>query len=144
MENQKIKQDAGKLPISLVPMQIVRDIALVRDYGNRKYGDPKSWEQVAIERYLNAFGRHALYMLEDPMSVDDESGIEHYKHAACNLAFICHMLSKKNMTLIELQRAAGISSEELLHGIIANQNPTPTMTDPRANAAVYTKQEGKI
>lgn len=29
--------------------------------------------------------------LADPKGVDEESGIEHYKHLACNLAFICEM-----------------------------------------------------
>ena len=114
MENQKIKQDAGKLPISQVPMQIVWDIAEVREYGNKKYGDPESWKRVAFERYLNAFGRHVLYMLEDPMSVDDESGIEHYKHAACNLAFICHMLNEKKPTLSESCRNASRAFDNFL------------------------------
>ena len=42
MSSQEAKRDEGKLQISLVPMQIVRDIAEVRMYGNRKYGDPEN------------------------------------------------------------------------------------------------------
>lgn len=33
-----------------------------------------------------------LSVVEDPLSVDSESGIEHYKHIACNAAFICEIL----------------------------------------------------
>lgn len=35
-ESQSAKADAGKLQISLVPTQIIRDIAVVRAYGNKK------------------------------------------------------------------------------------------------------------
>ena len=46
MEMRTAKADAGKLEIDLVPMQIVRDIAQVRMYGNKKYGDPDNWKTV--------------------------------------------------------------------------------------------------
>lgn len=32
----------------------------------------------------------------DPDSKDDESGIPHYKHMACNMAFICDMMKHKD------------------------------------------------
>lgn len=35
--DQNAKADAGKLQLSLVPTQIVKDIAEVRMYGNLKY-----------------------------------------------------------------------------------------------------------
>lgn len=86
------KADAGKLEIDLVPMQIVEDIAEVRMYGTKKYGDPDNWKKVELRRYVNALLRHTLAFLEDYNSVDEESGIPHYKHMACNLAFICEMM----------------------------------------------------
>lgn len=85
------KHDEGKLRISLVPPQIIRDIAEVREYGNKKYHDPNNWKRVEIERYIDALLRHTLAFMEDPNGKDEESGIEHYKHIACNLAFICEM-----------------------------------------------------
>ena len=48
--NQTAKADAGKLQLHLVPVQITRDIAEVRMYGNAKYGDPENWRTVEIER----------------------------------------------------------------------------------------------
>lgn len=93
--NQEAKADAGKLQISMVPTQIIRDIAEVRMYGNRKYGDPNNWKTVEMPRYVDALMRHLLAFLDDFDSVDAESGIKHYKHAACNMSFICDMMDKK-------------------------------------------------
>lgn len=93
--DQKVKADAGKLQIHLVPMQIVRDICEVRMYGNRKYGDPDNWKKVELMRYVDALLRHTLAFAEDIYSVDAESGIPHYKHMACNMAFISHMMNNK-------------------------------------------------
>lgn len=90
--NQEAKADDGKLKIHLVPMQIVRDICEVREYGNRKYGDPDNWKQVELMRYVDALLRHTLCFANDIHSVDEESGIAHYKHMECNLAFISEML----------------------------------------------------
>ncbi len=90
--DQTIKADAGKLRLSLVPSQVIRDIAEVREYGNRKYGDSESWRRVDRKRYVDALYRHMLAFVDDPASKDEESGIEHYKHLACNIAFLCEMM----------------------------------------------------
>jgi hypothetical protein len=92
MRDQSAKADAGKARISLVPMQILKDIAEVREYGVQKYSDPDNWMRVELDRYIDAIGRHYIEFVRDPLSVDEESGIEHYKHIACNLAFVCEFL----------------------------------------------------
>lgn len=89
--SQTAKADAGKLDLTLVPLQIIEDIAEVREYGNKKYGDPDNWKTVEINRYRAALFRHFLAYLRDHDAVDKESGIKHYKHMACNMAFICEM-----------------------------------------------------
>jgi hypothetical protein len=89
MKDQTIKADAGKPRVSLVPSEIIYDIAEVREYGNKKYGDSDSWKKVEIERYIDALGRHFFAYIKDRKGVDAESGIKHYKHLACNAAFIC-------------------------------------------------------
>ena len=93
--NQEIKEDVGKPRLSLVPTQVIRDIAQVREYGNQKYKDPESWRKVEPPRYIDALYRHLLAMIDDPGSCDEESGIEHYKHLACNAAFLCALLEDK-------------------------------------------------
>lgn len=91
MNNQTAKADAGKPKLTLVPRQIIYDIAEVREYGNKKYGDPENWKTVEIERYRDAAFRHFMAYLDNPQGVDEESGIEHLKHLACNIAFLCGM-----------------------------------------------------
>lgn len=98
-KSQTAKADAGKLELDLVPLQIIEDIAEVRMYGNRKYGDPDNWKNVKLRRYINALFRHFIAFLRDPDGVDKESGILHYKHMCCNMAFICEMMAwRKNGT----------------------------------------------
>lgn len=90
--SQQAKADAGKLQIHMVPMQIVRDIAEVRMYGTKKYGDENNWRKVELMRYVDAMLRHTLAFAEDIYSVDEESGIPHYKHAECNWSFISQLM----------------------------------------------------
>lgn len=88
MHDQTIKSDAGKLKLTLVPRKIIRAIARIREYGNQKYKDPDSWRRVEIERYRDAAFRHFLAYLDDPQGVDEESGLPHLWHLACNVAFL--------------------------------------------------------
>ena len=91
MNNQTIKADAGKPRVSLVPSEIIRDIARVREYGNNKYpeGGPDNWKEVKPSRYIDAAYRHMLAFVDNPYSCDEESGIPHLWHLACNIAFLC-------------------------------------------------------
>ena len=91
MNDQTAKADAGKLQLTLVPRQIIRCIAVIRMYGNRKYHDPENWKQVSKERYRDAAFRHFLAYLDDPRGRDAESGLPHLWHLACNIAFLCEM-----------------------------------------------------
>lgn len=88
---QQAKADAGKPQLTLVPRRILFDIARVREYGTRKYGDPENWRQVEPERYRDAAFRHFMAYLDDPTGVDEESGLPHLAHLACNVAFLCEL-----------------------------------------------------
>lgn len=89
--DQQAKADAGKPRLTLVPTEIIRNIAVIREYGNRKYGSAENWRTVEVERYRDAAYRHLLAYIDDPASVDDESGLPHLWHLACNVAFLCEM-----------------------------------------------------
>lgn len=91
MNNQTIKADAGKLKLSLVPTEIIKAIARVRMYGNNKYptGSPDNWKEVEIQRYRDALLRHIILYIESPYGLDEESGLPHLEHIACNVAFLC-------------------------------------------------------
>ena len=89
--DQNIKADAGKEQLRLVPCEVIRCIARVREYGNEKYKDPDSWKRVEVERYRDAAFRHLLSYIEDPKGKDEESGLPHLWHLACNVAFLCEL-----------------------------------------------------
>jgi hypothetical protein len=82
------KSDTGKLPVSFVPPEIIRDIAEIRAYGNKKYHSPDNWKKVQTDRYWDALLRHVLACWNNLEAVDEESGFPHLWHIACNLAFI--------------------------------------------------------
>ena len=75
MNDQTIKTDAGKPRLSLVPTQIITDIARIREYGINKYGEKESWRKVEIERYRDSMLRHAFEYIKDPDGYDEESGM---------------------------------------------------------------------
>lgn len=89
MNDQTIKADAGKPRLTLVPQEILWDVAAVREYGCQKYGDPDNWKKVSIQRYRDAAFRHFMRYLATPHGTDEESGLPHLWHLACNIAFLC-------------------------------------------------------
>ena len=93
MNNQAIKADNGKPQLTLVPRQILFDIAYIRMYGNKKYpeGGKDNWKHVEVERYRDAMMRHMMAYLDDPDGIDEESGYPHLWHLACNVAFLCEL-----------------------------------------------------
>lgn len=89
--SQTAKADAGKLQLSLVPTELIRAVARIRMYGVAKYKDPDNWKRVEPERYRDAMFRHMLAYIDDPAGVDEESGLPHLWHLACNAAFLVEM-----------------------------------------------------
>lgn len=86
--SQKAKADAGKIRPTLVPVELVKAVAQVREYGNMKYGDPENWRQVEPQRYRDAAMRHLLHYIRNPRAVDLESRMPHLWHLAANIAFL--------------------------------------------------------
>ena len=82
------KHDQGKIRMALVPAGIIEAVGIVRDYGTQKYGDPDGWKMVEPWRYQDALMRHLVDYLRDPESIDEESGLPHLYHMACNIAFL--------------------------------------------------------
>lgn len=85
-----VKHDAGKAPmmrglLKRFPRALMQ-IALVSDYGQRKYGTFDGWEAVAdaFARYDDAHGRHdALRFIEGEYDESD-SGLPHIAQRAWN------------------------------------------------------------
>lgn len=91
MNKQEAKADSGKPQLTLVPRKMLPMIAEVREYGIKKYKDPENWRQVEVQRYRDAAFRHLLSYLDDPTGRDEESGLPHLAHLACNIAFLCEL-----------------------------------------------------
>lgn len=89
-----IKGNEKMIDISLVPTKIIEAIKQVRNYGCRKYHDPDNWKNVEKERYIDAMYRHLLAYIDDNKGVDEESGLPHLWHLACNVAFLCELDKK--------------------------------------------------
>lgn len=85
--DQSAKADKGKLELSLVNPELVKAVAEVRMYGTEKYGDSENWRKVEPKRYVDALYRHLLAYIEGN-EADEESGLSHLAHMACNISFL--------------------------------------------------------
>lgn len=97
------KHDKGKPKILQVPVEAIQAISEVMDYGSGKYG-ANTWQQVEIERYLQAGARHLFSVQEKDeqgriifnlAKKDNESNLEHIKHCLCNLAYVVALYEMK-------------------------------------------------
>jgi hypothetical protein len=88
------KADKGKTRLTLVPPKIIWNIAKVRQYGVEvKYPETgvDGWRGIGEQRIRDAMCRHLMRYLADPKGLDEESGLPHLWHLACNVAFLCEL-----------------------------------------------------
>lgn len=113
-EDQTIKADGGKLRLTLVPMKIIERIAAVRMYGVKKYPDEQGWRKVSSRRYRDALLRHTLSYIAYPDGVDEESGLPHLWHIACNVAFLCEKEAEESnhVEAVPVVHAEWVQDEE--------------------------------
>ena len=90
-----IKSDKGKYRPTLCHQSLVEAVARVRMYGAEKYGDDECWKRVEEQRYRDALYRHWLAYLENPDGVDEETGLLHLYHVACNVDFLVEMQKER-------------------------------------------------
>lgn len=83
-----IKHDTSKPRFSLVPLNALRFIVDVLEYGAKKYS-PDNWREVpdARTRYFDAAMRHLLLWRSGEAN-DSESGLPHLAHAGCCILFL--------------------------------------------------------
>lgn len=88
-----VKDSSGKVRVDLLPVEGLYAVAKVREYGNKKYGDPWKWLDYPDKHYafIDAAIRHLLRYQSararnDPADFfDEESGLHHVHHAATSL-----------------------------------------------------------
>lgn len=80
--------DEGKAPLAYLPWDGLREVAMVQEYGHRKYGDFYNYRKgMEVGRNLSCAMRHiADYM--DGKDLDHESKRSHLAHACCRLLFV--------------------------------------------------------
>ena len=85
-----LKHDGGKPRLDLVPPEIIEAVGTVMTHGAEKYGEA-SYRDVEPKRYRAALMRHICKWLKDPHGIDEDSGLPHLWHIACNVAFLCEL-----------------------------------------------------
>lgn len=83
-----VKHDEGKLDLTLIPPELLEEVAKVLMHGAAKY-DRHNWTKVpdAEQRYAAAMLRHVLAWQKGEI-LDPETGLHHLAHAACCVAFL--------------------------------------------------------
>lgn len=83
------KKDSGKDQWYLMPFETLRDVVRVLMFGASKY-TPFGWQAVVKDnpkRYFDAAIRH-LVAWQSGEKYDQESGLSHLAHAACDVIFL--------------------------------------------------------
>ena len=88
-QDQGVKHDNGKAPISLIPVEAILGEADVFAFGAKKYGKHNFRLGMEHTRVLDAALRHVLAILKGE-DVDPESGKPHWAHARCCLAMYAY------------------------------------------------------
>ncbi len=100
IDQGKERQNAGKPPLHLLPLDGLVLVAWVLAFGSEKYS-PRGWEKAAAEGVFSwadcvrACLSH-LSKLACGQRLDPESGLPHVAHLACNALFLCSMLARRN------------------------------------------------
>lgn len=98
-----LKHDGGKLRLDLVPPELIEAVGAVMTHGAEKYGEG-SYRKVEPKRYRAALMRHICKWLKNPYGKDEDSGLPHLWHIACNVAFLIE-LDKEDETNSYLSKA---------------------------------------
>lgn len=85
-----LKHDGGKPRLALVPPELIEAVGAVMTHGAEKYGVGK-YRKVEPVRYRDALMRHICKWLKNPHGIDEDSGLPHLWHIACNVAFLCEL-----------------------------------------------------
>lgn len=89
------KDDQGKVDWTLLPIDGLREVVLVLEHGERKYGRD-NWRQVEHGRirYLKAAFRHAFAYAKGEQT-DPETGLHHLAHLTCCCLFILDLFDPR-------------------------------------------------
>lgn len=102
----KHKDTEGKLQLNLVPSRAMEAIALVREFGTKKYGDPWGWLQVVNRKQLQEAGKRHQLKEDKGEFLDPESGLPHAFHRLCSYAMEVEILMRQIEDLEQNQKGS--------------------------------------
>ena len=88
--DQKLKKDAGKNRLDLVPPEWFITDGEVLTFGISKGYEAESWKSVDIERYKASTLRHLFAYLSGETH-DPESKLSHLAHVRVNVGFLMYL-----------------------------------------------------
>lgn len=88
------KFDSEKEPISLIPVEAIKEEAKALAYGANKYGVFNFREGIEYRRLIDAALRH-IFAVADGEDIDKESGCYHAACARANLGMLLYMMKNK-------------------------------------------------
>lgn len=104
------KHDGGKPCLDLVPPEIIIAVGTVMTHGAEKYGEG-NYRKVEPKRYRSALMRHICKWLKNPHGIDEDSGLPHLWHIACNVAFLLE-LDKPETDMKDFKRYGVMKSDK--------------------------------
>lgn len=90
MASVGVKLDTGKPPMELLDAYALEQVALVLEFGRRKYSAHNWRKGISYGRLAGAALRHVFAFLRGEDN-DPESGLPHIAHAMCCLMFLLGM-----------------------------------------------------
>ncbi len=84
--DQRLKQDAGKLRLDLIPPEAIRSLGEVLTFGLGTH-DENGWLNLEGWRVVASLKRHLLAW-EEGEKADKDSGLSHLKHLLTNAMFL--------------------------------------------------------
>ena len=91
MKDTALKFDTGKLPLDLLPIDALAEIAKVLRFGAEKYTRNNWRGGFAYSRVFGAMLRH-LFAWWGGCDNDPETGLSHLAHAGCCMLFLLHFI----------------------------------------------------
>lgn len=86
--SKALTYDDGKAPLACLPWAALDEMAMVQEYGHKKYGDFYNYRKgMEVSRNLSCAIRHIRdYM--NGLDLDSESGRSHLAHAMVRIAYV--------------------------------------------------------
>ena len=112
-DEKDIAKDIKNKPrLGLVSPYLIEAVGKVRTYGSmEKYRDTEKWRTVEPEYYRDAMMRHLVAYMKDPQAIDQESGLPHLWHLACNVNFLIE-LAETSEEVNQGEQCINIQKEE--------------------------------